>query len=767
MILALFFAGSGILSAQQDIRVFPGQYVITTHSLAALGLQGDEVDSVIESAGVSVIKQLGGDARLVSNGLVASALTTGSKETVPFNPHDDFCPRLIKEGLATSCSPDFEIKIAATPNDPQFSSLWGLSASSGINAPGAWDIETGSDDVVVAVIDTGVDYNHPDLKDNMWVNPGEIANNGIDDDNNGYIDDVYGINALGTGAAAGNPLDDNGHGSHCAGTIGGVGNNGIGVVGVAWRVKIMALKFLSASGSGSLSGAIETINYMVMMKNRGVNVRISSNSWGGGGFSQSLFNAIKAASDAGIIFVAAAGNAANDNDVTPGYPASYDVATMVSVAAIDSNQNLASFSNYGATSVDIGAPGVGIYSTYKNGGYATLSGTSMATPHVSGALALLLSANAGMNAASAIQRTYESAVPRATLQGVVKTGRSLNASRALRNQTNPVPEPTPAPLPCEYSMEEIAYAPDYSADSAPIINQTDEFGFASVNLPFSFPFHRDSVSQVTASPNGVLYTKAAPTSMDYKNAAIAPEHSIAALHTDLKATANPYGVRYAGSSNKAVFIWRSQVYAYEELGDAEVRTVLYPSGIIDVFVTFTTEALREVVRKKATIGLTWEGSDSAATYAHNSTKIKRGTAVRFTPACTNTPPAGASLSTLTSQGVTVRGKLRKRVRPRQYAMVQGFGSGTGARPLSVGFDGIQCEGTLDFSIQDGYGELFLKVPPAARGYKRIQFSSGELTTAVRIKRKNHQRVYRKKFRKANSRRFRKSCTRLLASVAGQ
>lgn len=291
--------------------------------------------------------------------------------------------------------PDYLLYIDSNPDDPQFGSLWGLHnvAQTGgtfdadIDAPEAWDLNTGNSDIVVAVIDTGVDYNHEDLAANMWQNPGEIAGNGIDDDGNGYVDDIYGIDAINNDS---NPMDDHNHGTHCAGTIGAVGNNGIGVAGVNWDVKIMALKFLSAGGSGNTSDAIECLEYAIMMKQTyGINIKVTSNSWGGGSYSQAMYDAIEAARDADILFVAAAGNDGNNNDSWPHYPSSYSLDNIIAVAATDHNDNLAYFSSYGLTSVDLAAPGVSILSTLRNNSYGSYSGTSMATPHVAGAAALI------------------------------------------------------------------------------------------------------------------------------------------------------------------------------------------------------------------------------------------------------------------------------------------------------------------------------------------------------------------------------------------
>ncbi len=324
--------------------------------------------------------------------------------------------------------PDYIYYPLLTPDDPKFTdgTLWGMNK---IDGPAAWDIGTGSHDIVIGVIDTGVDYDHEDLKDNMWTNPGEIAGNGIDDDANGYVDDIYGIDAINNDS---DPMDDHGHGTHCSGTIGGVGNNAKGVVGVSWKVRVMALKFLGTNG-GSTSGAIACVNYATKM-----GAHLTSNSWGGGAFSQTLRDAITAN---GKLFAAAAGNDTNDNDASPSYPASYDCENILAVAATDSNDALASFSNYGATSVDIAAPGVDIYSAKPGGGYQTMSGTSMATPHVGGAGALVLSLLPTMTTANLKSALMDGADPVPGLNGKCVTGARLNIAETLGSLTMKVVSP--------------------------------------------------------------------------------------------------------------------------------------------------------------------------------------------------------------------------------------------------------------------------------------------------------------------------------------
>ncbi len=332
---------------------------------------------------------------------------------------------------------DYTRTIFTVPNDPLFSNLWAMqntgqtggTPGADIDATAAWSFVTGSSNVVVAVIDTGVDYNHVDLAPNMWTNSGEIPNNGLDDDGNGYIDDYYGIDAI---TGSGDPMDDNAtiyHGTHCSGTIGARGNNSIGVVGVNWTVKIMALKFLNSSGSGSTSDAITCIDYAIA---KGANVM--SNSWGGGGYDQSLKDAIDAAQAAGILFVAAAGNTSTggvNTDIHPNYPSCYDSPNIISVAATDDTDSLASFSNYGPTTVDVAAPGVNIYSTQRGNNYQYLSGTSMATPHVAGLAALLKAYNSGWDWQAIKSRILAGTVGLGSLAGKIVTGGRINAYNSL------------------------------------------------------------------------------------------------------------------------------------------------------------------------------------------------------------------------------------------------------------------------------------------------------------------------------------------------
>jgi subtilisin family serine protease len=340
--------------------------------------------------------------------------------------------------LVLYAEPDYRVRLHLTPNDPQFASQWNLNntgqtggtVDADIDAPEAWNVTTGGGQTIVAVIDTGVDYNHPDLAANMWTNSAELNGRpGVDDDGNGYVDDVHGYDFANRD---GNPMDDHNHGTHVAGILGAVGNNGVGVTGINWRVRIMALKFLDAQGSGSTSDAILALNYAVAN-----GARISNNSWGGDPFSQALFDAIRNARDAGHIFVTAAGNGnifgiGQNNDSTPFYPAGYNLNNIIAVAATDHRDNLATFSNYGATTVDLAAPGVSILSTTRNNTYTRLDGTSMAAPHVAGVVALVWDLHPTWTYTQVINHVLSTVDPVSALQGKTVTGGRLNAARAVQ-----------------------------------------------------------------------------------------------------------------------------------------------------------------------------------------------------------------------------------------------------------------------------------------------------------------------------------------------
>ncbi|MEM7126588.1 MAG: CARDB domain-containing protein [Chloroflexota bacterium] len=348
--------------------------------------------------------------------------------------------------------PNYLLHLNKTPTDPEWDKLWGLNNTgqtggtpgADISAINAWDVSTGSKDIVVAVIDTGIDWEHEDLAANIWVNPtecpqghGKCKADGEDNDKNGYADDFYGVNTI---SNDGNVMDDFGHGTHVAGTIGAVGNNRKGIVGVNWNVKIVGCKFLSAFGSGTTSNAIKCFNYLTHLKEKqGVNLVLTNNSWGGGLRSEALREAMSG--EKAPLHVCAAGNA-NTNRLA--YPAGYDLPNILAVAATDHNDQYASFSNYGSW-VDLAAPGVAVYSTVPDercslcdpSGYRNANGTSMATPHVAGAAALIWSKFSDLTVPQVIQRIISGADPIADRQKTTATNTRLNLENAMEDDSTP------------------------------------------------------------------------------------------------------------------------------------------------------------------------------------------------------------------------------------------------------------------------------------------------------------------------------------------
>jgi len=351
-----------------------------------------------------------------------------------------------------SAEPNYILRADVTPNDPQFNQQYALNL---IGAPQAWDTRTGStgpDRIVIGIVDQGIDFNHNDLAANIWINPAEIAGNSVDDDGNGFVDDVRGFNFVGNnGTVFSNSALEN-HATHVAGIAGAVGNNNLGVAGVNWSVGLMSLKFLDAvTGFGDTSDAIDALDYAAMMRNlwvssnhtKGANIRVLNGSFGSGAFSQQLLDAVNAINDAGILFVAAAGNIDNgtleaNNDLIPHFPSSFDAPNLIAVAATNQNDQLAvdqlnqQFSHFGATSVDIGAPGEDILSTVPFNGFAIFDGTSMAAPQVSGAAALLWAQNPNLT----VQRVKNLLLTNGTLATALAdktlTGRRLNVGNSMQ-----------------------------------------------------------------------------------------------------------------------------------------------------------------------------------------------------------------------------------------------------------------------------------------------------------------------------------------------
>ena len=409
---------------------------------------------------------------------------------------DTLIKRLSVNPAVDVAEPDYPLHALATPDDPDFGQLWGLlntgqnsgTAGADIKATDAWDISTGSHEVVIGVIDSGMDYNHPDLVDNRWVNPGDLPGS------------TYGYSTLN---AELDPMDSDSHGTHVAGTIGATGNNGIGVVGVNWNVTLLPCQFLGPTG-GSTAGAIECINYFTDLKlNHGVNVKATNNSWGGGSYSDTLRAAIESGGDAGILFIAAAGNSGVDADSTPMYPAAYDLDAIVSVASTDRNDQLSIFtsgaSNYGAVSVDLGAPGSAILSTVPGSGYASYSGTSMASPHVAGAAALLWSVNPDITPLEMKSILMDSGDSLSALEGKTVSGKRLNLATAMVDA-----DPTPSFRLSITPRNQQITAGDSAQYTVDIGNIADWMGEVALTVDVDPALEGVSLSADTAEPGQSL-----------------------------------------------------------------------------------------------------------------------------------------------------------------------------------------------------------------------------------------------------------------------
>ena len=437
-------------------KVFRGQELVVSFPTASGGFSARSsarVTKLKDGAGTKLTKALAAG----KVGVFSRTQILGTQSAAPVEMDESevltMCAsiRASNPGVEITCEANALVESTVTPNDPNYSFLYGMSA---ISAPLAWDITTGSASAVVAIIDTGIDYTHPDLVSNIATNAAEIPNNGVDDDGNGYIDDYYGYDFINNDS---NPIDDHYHGTHCAGTVGATGNNGRGVAGVAWRVSLLPVKVLDLYGSGTLASVAAGMNYAVQ---RGA--KILSMSLGTNSYSATLENAIINARNSGALVVAAAGNSALDTDLYPNYPSSSTQDNVISVAASTSSDSLAYFSNYGPTSVDLAAPGESILSTYLGGQYAYASGTSMATPHIAGMAALLLAINPNLSYASIKSILLSTVDPIPSMSGKLVTGGRANIYNAVLQVApgeTPTPLPTSAPTTQPTSVPEPTVVP--------------------------------------------------------------------------------------------------------------------------------------------------------------------------------------------------------------------------------------------------------------------------------------------------------------------
>ncbi|HEX8476428.1 MAG TPA: S8 family serine peptidase [Pyrinomonadaceae bacterium] len=460
----------------------PGEILVRFRNDAQTDANGAQTATTIPSVGQEkfvgqqVLRVGGREISLTVERLDASEMVDGLRlarvapqETMPAIDALNARPDVLY------AEPNYVRRASRTPNDPRYAEMWALKntgqqggvAGADIDAEPAWDVTTGDRQIVVGVVDSGIDINHPDLRDNIWRNPAEVAGNHIDDDGNGFVDDVHGYDffhndgSVYDGAAGDNSTDA--HGTHVAGTIGATGNNGTGVTGVNWQTSLMSLKILGrddeAPAPSSVLTSVRAYNYARMMRElwtatggaRGANIRILNNSYGGYGRSQAELDAIRALAASNILFVAAAGNEHNNNDDNPAYPASYDAPNLVSVTVMDRRGEyvFGSF-NFGQRTVHMGAPGLEILSTTPNGTYSVFDGSSMAAPHVAGAAALICAANPVISVARMRSALLYSGDEVLNLLARTTTGRALNVAKALESAAEA--DSTPPAVPANFHV---------------------------------------------------------------------------------------------------------------------------------------------------------------------------------------------------------------------------------------------------------------------------------------------------------------------------
>ncbi len=531
-------------------------------------------------------------------------------------------------GLVEIAEPDILFRLALLPNDPSIldGTQWGLHNTGAlggvpgadIQAATAWDRFNSASNIVVAIIDSGARLTHQDLAANLWINPGEIAGNGRDDDGNGIIDDINGINAV---SDTGQPGDELGHGTHVAGIIGAVGNNGVGTCGVAWRVQIMPLRFLNPGQLGLMSDLLQCLDYARTKGARVINCSFTTTT-----YSATMSNAFWNVREAGIVVAAASGNEGSDNDVLPSYPASLKIDNIVSVTATTQNDAFSGY-NYGLTSVHLGAPGTGIWSTYyrSDTDYTYETGTSMAAPFVAGALALMRARFPTLTPAQTIARLLASVDPLPSLAGRCQTGGRLNLDRALG--------------PRDYSVGSSALGWVETNGATPL-NLVANGISDPLPLPFAFSFYGRTQTQVYVAANGIVGFDpaglASPTDSLLPNATINPNGAVYPYWDSL----NPGpGQIWAGSvgttpNRKYVVSWVDVPHVVT-LGGISLFTfqaVLHESGEISFqYLDVTNGRPTYAAGRSASIGIEDYSGQLGISYAYHASALTNGQAIVFSP----------------------------------------------------------------------------------------------------------------------------------------
>jgi subtilisin family serine protease len=690
------------------------------------------------------------------------------------------CQSLLRDAstFVKSCGPNYVVRANATarkvPQDARYSEQYGHTR---IDSERAWDITTGTsgDEVVIGVVDTGVDYTHPDLQANMWRNTEEIAGNGIDDDRNGYVDDVYGWNSSipwFAGRGNGDPADRvHGHGTHCAGIIGARGDNNQGVVGVNWNTKIMALKFMQDSGWGFFDDAVESLEYARRMKQRGVNVRVLNNSWGSSYYVSWLEDAVQDLEQEGIIFVAAAGNSAENNDYRPFFPASYALTNVVSVAASDDQDRPSFFSSYGGSTVHIAAPGNEILSTLPGGSYKAWSGTSMAAPFVAGALGLLLGYQPELTYKQAIERLLATGKPLLALEGITISGRLLNVGNLIEDIK---PSALFDPELCVYEAREIPYvAPSNLTTELRVLPSFDQYYYPlnyTLELPFEFPFYSARYTSVVVGLNGIISFKNPLTPWQVVGYPYPPQFSIALLHSRFFDWALPQtvGVWVQSTPDEVRVQWRVASVTNPTLGMLTITASLFPDGTIRQYTSVPNDNLARVINDYSLLGIRGNSIANSLTVTNNGFPVlirgEQGFEYQRPAACvpnsqptpaptpnykpTRTPtPVPTATPTPTPQpsqdsirGLTLRSRAGRGVVAAgpNVLTVRSKNNRSVEASVKITLDNRGCDLPVGLSIQGNQSVRFTL--PSLRGFSKLTLRTGVVTATASIQGKKGART---------------------------
>lgn len=620
-------------------------------------------------AGYRNLRKLGFQIKVLSDKHLL--ISKGPESTKIYSISDDAeCLRLkMAVEQVSDCSPNHVYSLSSRIQDTLVPNQWGLRAVEANEQ--IWD-ETSGESVVVAVTDTGVDYTHADLAENIYFNLDEIPNDGIDNDNNGYVDDVVGWSGVTNNGLS---MDRHGHGTHVAGII-AAQINGFGVVGVAPRAKILPVKVLNDQGYGNLATIVAGLNYVKTLRTRGVNIRVINASWGGGAHSTVLQNLINELHGLGVVFVAAAGNSASNNDHHPTYPANY--INSVSVASIDESRLISFFSNYG-NSVHIGAPGSAIVSTLPDGRYGSMSGTSMAAPFVSGALALFFDKYPSLTASEAVSVLLDTCVKNPDIADKIRNGCTLNVRTLLARESQQPPSMNPDDFRLVRNLDSLSFGHVGTLSNTLAFTNNDE-GEARINVE-NLSYNGVPINSITVSSNFLLYLDGNRNIFDF----LPITQLFGNLRRAISLLSSDWIVRHASfSTNDGLTIFMAGRHYANKNADIKVALSMYEQGGYRLRYSINRTAWNSDLRNE--LRIVFFGNSTSRRYAN------------FRPIHPN-----ATFNLAPDKNYSLRiDKLAIGANPTGLA-VQAYGAGSGSIYGYFYINGRKCQKRVPVALVHGHG----------------------------------------------------------------